>query len=271
MPELPEVEVITRELKERLIGETIADVEILWPKTFINKSTLRPAGRNIRSIGRHGKFIIFDLDRGSLFTHLRMTGKYIYSVEEKERTKHLRVIFRFKSGRYLYFYDARKFGRIFFTENPEEILANFGIDAMDTAFTAERLFLFFKNRKRKVKPFLLDQKYICGLGNIYIDESLFKSGIHPETPCLKLSESRVIRLHANIMDTLNTAIRNMGTTLADYRTTGGGFGSNQHFLQVYGRSGEPCIRCKSLIDKIVSGGRGTHYCPKCQPLNGALK
>lgn len=269
MPELPEVEVIVRELRPRLTGKVIESAVVLWPKTFLNYHSVNLCGQKIFDVNRHGKFIIFNLDDGYIFTHLRMTGKYIFNNRDQQSEKHLRVYFNFKENARLYFYDARKFGRIVFTDHPPDVLSNFGIDALDDSLDSERFFKLMKQKKQGVKAFLLDQKNISGMGNIYTDEALFKSGIHPLQETAAISKRKSAELFTTMRSTLQLAIENMGTTISDYRTTGGGFGSNQHFLQVYGRSGESCFKCGREIKKIKAAGRGTHFCPRCQKLKRA--
>jgi len=264
MPELPEVETIVRELRQKLRGETFTGLKIFWSRTFVNDQNMALPGQQIKSVERKGKYIIFQLSEGFLIIHLRMTGQLIVDDNVPEDQKHLRLSFSMVSGRYLQFYDMRKFGRIYLARDPEKILANTGMDALDTGFTQDYLERMLKNRSTRIKSFLLDQRYIAGLGNIYIDESLFLAGIHPELSAAKLGKHRVKKLYEAIQKVLTGAIENMGTSLSDYRTTGGGFGRNQYYLRVYGREGLECLVCHTQIKKIRHAGRGTHFCPKCQ-------
>lgn len=265
MPELPEVETIAGELREKISGERISGMDKIWSGSFVDDSGLDLNKRSIEKITRKGKYILFQLDEGYLITHLRMTGQLIVKDSTPEDFKHLRLVFSLYSGKYLLFYDLRKFGRIYFTKMPETVLRNTGMDALDSQFSAEYLFEIFKIRKVRVKSFLLNQKHIAGLGNIYIDEALFHAGIHPDALTCDLSQKKTNRLYHSIMIILNNAIKRMGTTISDYKTSGGGFGGNQNYLQVYGRGGERCFKCESLIIKIRHTGRGTHFCPDCQP------
>ncbi len=266
MPELPEVETIVRELRQKLRGDTFTGLKVYWTRTFVKEKKLEVSGQKIKAVERKGKYIIFRLSAGWMITHLRMTGQLIVDDRPADNRKHLRLSFSLASGRYLQFYDMRKFGRIYLTADEKTILVNTGLDALDARFTENYLKELLKNRSTRIKSFLLDQKYIAGLGNIYIDESLFLAGIHPEMPAGKLGKNRVKKLYEAIQLILAGAIENMGTTLSDYRTTGGGFGSNQYYLKVYGREEQSCLVCKTVIKKIRHAGRGTHFCPTCQPL-----
>ncbi len=265
MPELPEVETIVRELREKICGETVSDLKKKWSGAYVNASKLKIKQRRIEKISRKGKYILFELDSGYLITHLRMTGQLIVRSSAPKDLKHLRLIFLLSSGKYLLFYDLRKFGRIWLTMDPQTVLKNTGIDALDSKFSSEYLYKLIEKRKVRIKSFLLDQKFVAGLGNIYIDETLFRSGIHPEARTGDLSEEQSQTLYNAIQYILSQAIRRMGTTISDYKTSGGGFGENQNYLQVYGREGKPCFNCDSPIVKIKHAGRGTHYCPICQP------
>lgn len=264
MPELPEVEVIVRELKECLPGEELSNIRIEWHKTFVNDVNEPPIGRKIIDIDRKGKYIIFCLDQYYLITHLRMTGQFIVNTTNSFEQKHLRVKFNFKSGLNLLYYDARKFGRIYFTQDLNKIFKNIGIDALDPELTKEKFFRLISNRNSIIKSYLLNQKFIAGIGNIYCDESLFKAGIHPGRKINKISKENIFKLNDSIHDTLISSMKNMGTTISDYKTTGGGFGNNQNYLHVYNREGEPCFICNSIINKIRLAGRGTYFCPNCQ-------
>jgi formamidopyrimidine-DNA glycosylase len=264
MPELPEVETIVRELRQKICGEVFRDVELLWQKSFESTDGLSIMNQTIKAIGRKGKYIIFDLSDGFLITHLRMTGQLIVKEMPPEELKHLRIIFRMQSEKYLLFYDLRKFGRIILTNDPQRVLVNTGPDALDTRFSTGYIHHQTRGKTQSIKSFLLDQRNIAGLGNIYIDESLFRAGLHPQSRAGGLTVKQVDRLYASIRHVLNAAMSRMGTTISDYRTTGGGFGENQHHLFVYGREGMTCLQCKMVIRKIKHGGRGTHFCPQCQ-------
>jgi formamidopyrimidine-DNA glycosylase len=266
MPELPEVEVIVRELRPKLTNETIQSVDVFWHRSLVNENgSSLPVNRSIQTITRRGKYIILNLDKNALVIHLRMTGQLIIKRAEPEETKHLRIKMRLRSGKNILFYDSRKFGRIYYLSDPSTILAKIGIDALDPSFTESTFHLLCENKKMRIKSFLLDQRFLAGLGNIYIDESLFRAGIHPETNMSHIALPKRSKLFHVICDVLKTAINHMGTTISDYKTTGGGFGTHQYYLSVYDKQNTPCPVCETSIKKIRIGGRGTHYCPTCQP------
>ena len=265
MPELPEVEVIVRELRNKIIGEEIKDITALWYKSLVIVYAVPIQGKCIQAIDRRGKYIIVCLNQGYLIIHLRMTGQLIVNeTSENASERHLRVIVDFLSGKKLYFYDARKFGRIYYITELEKFFEHIGMDALHPAHTMTRFSELINKRKGRIKTVLMDQSIVAGLGNIYADESLFRAGIHPERSADSLTVRTRAALWSSIVDTLQTAINNMGTTLANYRTTGGGFGTNQNFLMVYDRADDPCYNCKTPIKKIRINGRGTHFCPNCQ-------
>jgi formamidopyrimidine-DNA glycosylase len=264
MPELPEVEIITRELRSSLIGEKIIAFEVEWYKTLQMDDTISLAGREIKNLDRKGKYIIFNLDKGFLVAHLRMTGKFLINKDNNYSTDHLRVVFHLASKRKLLFYDIRKFGRIFFTCNIDEVLKNVGIDFLSSEFTIERFSYYFKKGRKKLKSFLMDQKYFAGLGNIYTDESLFKARLHPESTMDTILSSDIVRLYNSIIETLVKSVQNMGTTISDYKTTRNMTGQNQDYLFVYDRENKPCFICGCLIKRIKVNNRSTYFCPCCQ-------
>jgi formamidopyrimidine-DNA glycosylase len=264
MPELPEVEVIVRELKRKIVGEVITNVSILWQKSWIGNNYKAVCSSTIQNITRKGKYILIHLNNGYLIAHLRMTGQFIVNGDESPNSRHLRILFNFESGKNMFFYDARKFGRIFFTASPDEVLSKIGIDALNEHFTSDYLKKIFNNRHTGLKKFLLDQTHLAGLGNIYVDESLFQAGLHPERTVASLHGKEIQKLYRAITSVLRDAIDQMGTTISDYKTTGGGFGQFQNKLKVYGRSNLPCVVCNKPIQKIKINNRGTHFCPQCQ-------
>jgi formamidopyrimidine-DNA glycosylase len=267
MPELPEVEVIVRELRQKVLHEEIVNIKVHWPKSLVTDGQARRSiCGTIKAVRRYGKFIIFQLDHLYLLVHLRMTGRLIVSSAERFDKAQLRVHFKFRSGRSLLFYDTRKFGRVYLTADANKFLGSLGVDALAAQFSLKNFKMLLRNKTGIIKPFLLDQHQLAGLGNIYADESLFRSGIHPQRRISSLSEKELERLYRAIRRILPEAIKHMGTTLADYRTTDGESGRNQKYLKVYGREQNPCVRCKNPVEKKWIGGRGTHYCPVCQPL-----
>lgn len=222
--------------------------------------TLRRRVRNqlVKSVRRHGKFIVLELDQGVLSIHLGMTGKLLLNTEPGP---YARAIFKLDEGLLVYD-DVRHFGRIEWSPGLLDRAEALGPDALDVGLVD---FLnLLKKRKSRIKPLLLNQSFLRGMGNIYTDEALFESRIHPRAIASSLSKERATRLHRAMVDILATAIRLKGSSVSDYVDADGQKGSFQLQHQVYGRAGEPCPTCGTAIRRIVVGGRGTHYCPKCQ-------
>ncbi len=266
MPELPEVETITRELRPLIVGKTFLKVTLPWPRTVEDNQKDFAAAlidKKITHIDRRGKYLCFFLeDQLCLTIHLRMTGKLVFEPEEKDK-KHIRVVFEFTDRTALYFVDVRKFGRMRLWSKAESLLPHLGPDALDE----KTVFQVLVNRKsrRAIKTLLLDQKILAGVGNIYADEALFMAGIHPLTPAHSIPKQQLRKLSFYLPGILKTAIENNGTTISDYRRTDRVKGEHQFFLNVYGRTGEPCNKCKTPVVRISINNRSSHFCPKCQP------
>lgn len=275
MPELPEVETVRRTLKHLVVGKTIADVVIHWPKIIklpddIEIFRLKLKGQTIRDIGRRGKFLKIILDDLVIVSHLRMEGRYERRESGEPCDKHTHVIFQFTDGTELRYRDVRKFGTMhLFPKGEEENrlpLSQLGLEPFEQAFSASFLAEKLAKTKRKLKVVLLDQKMLVGLGNIYVDEALFRAGIHPERIADTLSESEIKKLRSSITDTLQEAVDQGGSTIRSYINSQGEMGMFQQQLFVYGRQGESCKICGTPLLKQVVGGRGTHFCPECQKL-----
>ena len=268
MPELPEVETVVRELETKIIGQTIKSIEIHWSKTFVNLSEYTLDGQNVNSLARKGKYIIINLDYSVLIVHLRMTGQLLvgYNNDNDQDKKYLRTVISFTNDNNLYFNDKRKFGRIYHIDNADQLLSKIGVDAMHPDFNEKLLLDYLKSSKMNVKSFLLSQKYISGLGNIYVDESLFRASIHPKSICHKIPKKTVYKLYHKIKSVLIFAIEHMGSTISDYRDVNGNPGSTQDFFKVYQQTGKPCPICEHPINKDRIAGRGTHFCIKCQKI-----
>jgi len=261
MPELPEVETVVRGLQETIVGETIMDIEVLWEKAFTPDNAYDAIiGKTIRAVSRRAKFIIIELETGALVVHLRMTGKLTPVYPEK----HVTVILQFRSGKALYFQDMRKFGRMVYTDQAGQLLGHLGPEPLADDFTPSVFQLMLASKNRLLKPLLLDQSFLAGLGNIYVDEALFQAGIHPESMASALPADRVNRLHSAIQAILRASIRAQGTTVLNFSHGDNRSGTYQAALQVYGRKAEPCLICEAPIEKIKLGQRGTHFCPRCQ-------
>lgn len=275
MPELPEVETVRRTLEQLVIGKTIKDVEIYWPKIIkapepVEQFSDALIGQTIHEIGRRGKFLIFQLDDYSLVSHLRMEGKYAVYPESEPRDKHTHVVFTFTDGYQLRYRDVRKFGTMHLFKKGEEVskmpLLHLGPEPLSEEFTIADLSMKLAKTNRKIKSVLLDQTVVVGIGNIYVDESLFRAGIHPERMASSLTLDEITRIHGEVKLTLAEAVEKGGSTIRSYVNSQGQIGMFQLELFVYGRKGEPCKRCGTPLEKLVVGGRGTHICPICQPL-----
>ncbi|MFN2187734.1 MAG: DNA-formamidopyrimidine glycosylase [Candidatus Promineifilaceae bacterium] len=269
MPELPEVETVVRSLRQRLIAKTIQDVENQWPRQLATHDirALREqiAGTRIKTIHRRGKYIVFGLDSDDwLIIHLKMTGQLLIQKDQDALDNHVHTIFQLSDGEQLRFHDVRKFGRVYLTSDSSEILGALGPEPLDSSFTAPSLHKMLSGRKRIIKPLLLDQEFIAGIGNIYADEALHLAQISPRRNSAAITLAEAKRLHAGIVSTLQSAIDLGGATINDYRQPDGSEGEMQNTLRAYGREGEPCLRCSGVITRIVLGSRSTYYCPNCQ-------
>lgn len=277
MPELPEVETVVRELCVAGVpGAVICDCHFLWPRTAAGMSPAELSAalrdRTVRAVSRRAKYIVLELDDDrALLIHLRMTGKLRFADGVDAPWPHDRVQLCFADGRVLVLNDTRKFARMRLAHRDDETLAKLGPEPMGSAFTVTGFASTLSRRKRMIKSVLLDQSIVAGIGNIYADESLFAARIHPERVAASLSLTEVRRLHKAIRETLALAIRANGTTLGNAATNfysvAGKRGENALNLQVFRRHGSPCLRCGDEILRTVVGGRGTHFCPRCQ--NGA--
>ena len=245
MPEGPEVENVVRTLAPHLKGRRVIATQG-WQGPVV--------GKTIRNVRRFGKYIVLDFDDGMLHVHLRMTGKLLFN---GDRTPYTRAEFTLDEGTLL-FDDIRRFGRIrWATELPTQ-----GPDPLE--LTAAEFAGLLTRRRRRIKPLLLDQKFLRGLGNIYVDESLFAARLHPATEAAKVTRSQAKQLHAAIVAILEEAIAAGGSSISDYVDGDGQRGSFQHRHQVYGQAGEPCPRCSKSIERILLAQRGTHLCTRCQ-------
>ncbi|MBT2681928.1 DNA-formamidopyrimidine glycosylase [Bacillus sp. ISL-35] len=275
MPELPEVETVRRTLEVLAVGKEIGHVSVFWPKMIKKPSEVEQfndalRGQTINEIGRRGKFLIFYTDDYALVSHLRMEGKYgLFSADEPVE-KHTHVIFHFTDGKELRYKDVRKFGTMHLyakgTEFDSQPLADLGPEPFSADFSVEWLSEKLKRTNRKLKPALLDQKILVGLGNIYVDEALFRAKIHPERIANSLSQEEEVVLYREIVSTLSEAVEKGGSTIRSYVNSQGQIGMFQLQLLVYGRKNEPCKVCGTPLEKTVVGGRGTHFCPTCQKL-----
>lgn len=268
MPELPEVETVCSSIRDKITGRAIVDVYSPngYERALVFSPEARIALRNARilEVRRRGKYIIFLLSSGVLVIHLRMTGR-LMDVAPAE-LKHVSALIAFNDGGALWFHDVRKFGRIswFHSMQHFEQEAGLGVEPLSDEFSTAFLYRLIHTSARAVKPWLLDQRNIAGLGNIYVDESLWGAGIHPLSRGSALSSSAIENLHGQIVAILRESIARHGTSFLSFyfdNTRQGGYGE---LLKVFGRQGAPCVRCSSLIQKIRVEQRGTHFCPVCQ-------
>ena len=262
MPELPEVETVRRTLAPYVEGRYIVAVRVYSPlcaDSHPDALIERLVGRTITRLSRTGKHLLFELESGVLDVHLRMTGKLLLNAMPGP---HTRAVVELADGR-MQFDDIRQFGRLRWVASMEEI-ERLGPDVLE--LNLNRFRARIRARRGTIKPLLLNQAVMSGLGNIYVDEALFLACIHPRTPAARLGSRRLARLHAAISEILSASIAAGGSSISDYVDARGGRGSYQERHRVYGREGTLCVRCGSVIRRTVVGQRGTHYCPRCQRL-----
>jgi len=269
MPELPEVETIARSLRPQLVGRTILDSDVCWSRTIATPSARKfkqlIKGQKIVTVSRRAKFLSVQLSNLYLLIHLRMSGDLYIKEEDALLEKHDRLILWLSSQgkrkqHKLIFNDTRKFGRVWLTADPDEVLGNLGPEPLSDEFTPRWLYESLQTRHRQLKPLLLDQSFLAGLGNIYTDESLHRARLHPLAESDSVSEKQAEALWEAIRAVLNEGIRRNGASI-DWVYRGGEF---QNYFRVYDRDGEPCPVCGTTIQKLVVGQRGTHICPNCQ-------
>lgn len=273
MPELPEVETVARTLKSLVVGKTIENVQVFLPRIIQKPEEIEQfcdalIGHSIVDVARRGKFLRIILDGLVLVSHLRMEGRYGVYIDDEPVEKHTHVIFDFTDGTQLRYKDVRQFGTMHLFKEGEELLElplrKLGVEPLSDQFTFELLRSKLEKRTSKIKPLLLNQELIVGLGNIYVDEALFTAKIHPERTPDTLTTQEWKRLHQAIVDTLSRAVEAGGSSIKSYVNGQGEMGMFQQQLLAYGRVNEPCSSCGTPIEKFVVGGRGTHICPKCQ-------
>lgn len=286
MPELPEVETVRLQLKHKILKQPIVKIEVLHEKSTDHNGKFIKIlqGKSVADIDRVGKLMIFSFtgeENLFMLAHLKMTGQFFFVDKKGEQvggghevaaadhnfpTRHTRVVFHFKNGSTLYFNDMRLFGYLKLASRleMEAAKARFGPEPIrpdfDCAWFAEKL----KKRKTPIKAALLDQTFVAGLGNIYVDEALWRAKVKPMRQADGLSKKEAAALCAAAGDVMNESILVGGTTFQYFKDTGGANGNFKDYLKVFGRQGQPCFRCKTIIEKTRCAGRGTHFCPKCQ-------
>jgi len=272
MPELPEVETLVRRLREPVIGRTIEAVTIYWKRTIARPApkefTRALRGYTVQAIDRRAKYLVFTLasQRATvtptlfLLIHLRMSGKLCVVDRAEPLAKHDRVVFDLDDGQQLRFNDVRNFGKMWLVADPEMVTSAIGPEPLDRAFTLPKFRKLVQSRSGAIKPLLLNQAFLAGVGNIYADEALWRARIHPRRKTDSLAEAEVASLYRSLRKVLRTAIDDEGTDAGD------GVIEGDYRPRVYGRTDQPCYRCHQPIQRIVVGQRGTHFCPQCQPL-----
>ena len=276
MPELPEVEVIRLNLLRLIKGKKITHLKNLFPPSIAHPDPKSFSGKIkntlIKDIERRGKFLIIHLNKDlRLVIHLRMTGSLVYYPKDKlpDPGKHCRLIIYLENGEggALYYSDMRKFGRLWLINKKEETLTGMnrlGPDWLNVADPETFKLRMQKYPKAPVKRVLLDQRVMAGLGNIYVDESLFRAAIHPARTVNSLKDAEIERLYIVIREVLDEGIESGGTTIRDYKNADGSPGGFQNRIRIYGRKGAKCFNCNGTIHKTVMCGRGTYFCPSCQ-------
>jgi formamidopyrimidine-DNA glycosylase len=276
MPELPEVETIRQKLEPHLVGRQFDRVEIADARLVRPFEPLAVAaeleGERVSALERRGKYLIVRFESGrSLLIHLRMTGSLRHASEGKlADDPHRRAVVRLDDGSDVAYRDVRRFGtwQLFEPGELEPYLdKRLGVEPLERSFTARKLAQRLERRRAPIKAALLDQRTVAGLGNIYVDEALWRAQVHPLRLAGTLGDDELLRLTRAIKEALRTGVRRQGASLRDYSTPDGGRGRMQDRFRVYGREGRPCPRCGTPIDKIRTAGRGTWYCPSCQVLS----
>ena len=285
MPELPEVETVARDLRPRLVGATIVGARCSWARTLRSQDPERfaadIAGRRVEAVGRRAKLVVVDLSGDAVLTiHLKMTGQLFVVPATMPLDPYVRLVLELDDGRELRFRDIRKFGKIGLyprdplTGEPVEeaggaaVFAGHGPEPLDPAFSLKAFRARLRGRRGRLKPLLLDQGFLAGIGNIYADEALWAARLHPLRSVGTLRPAYERRLYAAIREILAEAVARRGSSIDDY-TAPDGDGEMQEQLNVYQRAGEPCPRCGRPIRRIVVGGRATHFCSWCQRLSAA--
>ena len=270
MPELPEVQTVVNHLQPLLSGKIIRSIEnpngYCTVFEYGSPSNYKQflIGKKIQSITRRGKYIIFNLNEGFLLIHLRMTGKILLEKPNPANMKYVSFQLDFLDDSSLFFQDIRKFGRIYISKKLDWLENKLGVEPLSEMFTPNWFYNLLINRKRMIKPLLMDQQFIAGLGNIYVDEALWYSGIHPRTLSNKISNNRSNKLSRSIINILGKAISYNGTTIINFSFGKNNNGKFSDELQIFGKTNTPCPKCGTPIIKIFIAQRGTHFCKKCQ-------
>ena len=275
MPELPEVETVANDLRQLgLVGSRISAVLIHWHRTIAfpvpQEMIERIIGQTIVSIARRAKYLVLQLSSGDiLYVHLRMTGRFAMAALDAPVGPHERVTLELDNSRRLQFHDTRKFGKWYLAKEADEVTKALGPEPMDEAFTEQDFAHRLLAKGRQLKPLLLDQTFLAGLGNIYVDEALWYAKLHPQAIASSLTKKQAYSLLKAIRHVLQRGLDKEGTTLgsgkSNFYRPGGTKGAHQDVLYVFRRTGQPCTRCGTSIVRLVVAQRSTHICPNCQP------
>lgn len=270
MPELPEVETVRRDLASLVTGRVISGFHSTWGRALggVSPEVLAPAvvGQPITGVIRRGKYLGLELGSGLVVVvHLKMTGRLLIAgPEASEPPRWVQTWFDFEDGGHLWFQDARKFGRIWLARDITEAAGKLGPEPMDPAFTPAYLEQALAKRSAPVKPLLLQQDIVAGIGNIYADESLFAAGIDPHRPASSLKKREIVRLHRAIRQVIRRAIGHRGSSMDDFLDAHGQQGFYKPHLKVYGRKGLPCLVCGTTLQGETLRQRSAVWCPRCQ-------
>ena len=267
MPELPEVETTLRGIEpfisaHQVVRLTVKQPSLRWPVTSGIESIV--PGQTINRVFRRAKYLIFQLDEGSILVHLGMSGSLRIVDDSAVWRKHDHIEMEMSNGYLLRYHDPRRFGCWLWSASEHKQLSRLGPEPQTDAFNGELLYQLSRNRKMAVKPFIMDSAVVVGVGNIYAAEALFRSGIRPDRAASRVSKKRYQELAKNIKDILATAIEQGGTTLRDFVNSDGEPGYFQQSLDVYGRGGEPCKVCQRILKEIRLGQRSSVFCVSCQ-------
>lgn len=271
MPELPEVETTVRGIRAALENRVIRDVWMDWPSGLATPSPevfkARVVGQQVRTVARRAKYILIHLEADTLLVHLKMTGRlYVVpdsAIDHADKWVHFR--FQLDNAQQLRFSDSRKFGRVYLVEDVETITGRLGPEPLEDAYTLDVFLADLEKHKGAIKPLLLNQHFVAGVGNIYADEALHLAKIHPARRVDALNDAEKAALWVGIRQALAAGLAREGASINWYRKPDGNKGKAQDSLLVYGRTGQLCLSCgEGFIQKIVIGQRGTHFCPNCQ-------
>ncbi len=280
MPELPEVETIARALRSggrggpgteyeapSLIGMAVQTVDLSWPRTLavpdVEEFSRRLPGQIVKEVSRRGKYLLIQMSQDWLIFHLRMSGDLYLEPAQAPMAAHHRLVIWFEGGWRLAFNDPRKFGRVWLTSDPEDVLEGLGPEPLEESFTADQLYEMLQVRSRQLKPLLLDQSFLAGVGNIYADEALHRARLHPLQVSNQVDRDHAAALWEAVRAVLEEGILRQGSSI-DWVYRGGDF---QNTFRVYQKTGEPCPNCGTPIQRIVVGQRSSHFCPFCQALD----